>query len=118
MLVVDDDPEIRTLIERLLSQKFRVTTATDGSSALDAASHPTYPDLVILDVMMPGMDGFDVASKLRAMPHMQKVPILFVTARDTPMDVIRGIQSGARSYLTKPFRMDDLLSKVTAALGE
>ena len=118
VLVVDDDPEIRTLLERLLSQKYRVTAASDGASALAAASRPTFPDLVILDVMMPGMDGFEVATRIRALPNTRKVPVLFVTARDTPMDVIRGIQSGARSYITKPFKMEDLLQKVSAALGD
>lgn len=118
ILVADDDPEIRKLIERVLTSKYRVTAVADGPSAIAAASRPTYPDLLILDVMMPGLDGFDVAARVRSLPNTQKVPILFVTARDTPMDKIRGIQCGARSYITKPFRMDELLSKVSAALRD
>lgn len=116
VLIVDDDDEIRTLLARLLRQECSVDTAEDGPSAVALASRTPAPDLVLMDVMMPGMDGFAVAQRLRLLKETKRVPILFLTARDTPMDVIRGIQAGARAYITKPFKIEEVLSKVRAIL--
>jgi putative two-component system response regulator len=117
ILVVDDDPQIASMLQKILGRFYEVALASDGPSAVAAATSAPHPALIVLDVMMPGMDGFTVAKQLRLKPETAKIPILFVTARDTPMDVIRGIQSGARAYITKPFKIDDVVARVKAILG-
>jgi DNA-binding response OmpR family regulator len=114
---VDDDPEILRLLQRSLEQQYAVVTAHDGPAAVQLASAEPYPQLVVLDVMMPGMDGFEVAREIRRLPHGKRIPIIFLTARDAPMDMIRGIQAGARSYLTKPFKLDELMTKIRSTLA-
>ena len=116
VLVADDDPTISRLLERVLTREFDVVSASDGSGALALASQ-IKPHLLILDVMMPGLDGFQVAGRVRQIPELRSVPIIFLTARDGPLDTIKGIQAGARHYMTKPFKIDDLLSKVKKILG-
>jgi DNA-binding response OmpR family regulator len=116
ILVADDDPAISRLLERVLVREYEVVIASDGPGAL-ALAQEVRPGLMILDVMMPGMDGFQLASRLRSLPELKNAPIIFLTARDGPLDTIKGIQSGARHYLTKPFKIDDLLTKVKKILG-
>jgi DNA-binding response OmpR family regulator len=118
ILIAEDDPTIATLLARLLRTKYEVILAEDGASALAKASHDPPPDLILLDVMMPGIDGFGLAQRLKLLPKAKRVPIIFITARDAPEDVIKGIQLGARGYITKPFKLDAVLSKVQKALGE
>jgi DNA-binding response OmpR family regulator len=95
----------------------KVERSRDGAEGLAAADR-FRPQLVILDVMMPGLDGYAVAQRLRLIPTLKNVAIIFLTAKGGPMDVVKGIQSGARFYVSKPFKMDDLLAKVRKALGE
>ena len=116
ILVADDDPSISRLLEKVLAREFDVVTSADGTGALSIAQK-FRPQLMIFDVMMPGLDGFQLASKIRAIPELKNVPIIFLTARDGPLDTIKGIQAGARHYITKPFKIDDLLSKVKKILG-
>lgn len=116
ILVADDDPSISRLLERVLAREFDVVTASDGNTALALAGQ-VRPQLFILDVMMPGMDGFQLAAKARLVPELKNVPIIFLTARDGPLDTIKGIQAGARHYMTKPFKIDDLLAKVKKILS-
>ena len=118
ILIAEDDPAIRALLTRVLEKSYAVTVAEDGPGALAMAGTDPPPDLILLDVMMPGIDGFGVAQRVRLLPQGKKIPILFITARDAPMDVIKGIQMGARSYITKPFKLDAVLAKVQKALGE
>ena len=115
ILIADDDPSIGRLLERILTQEYDVITASDGPTALRLAAQ-IRPNLMILDVMMPGLDGFQLATKARAVPELKAVPIIFLTARDGPLDTIKGIQAGARHYVTKPFKIDDLLAKVKKIL--
>ncbi len=115
VLVADDDPSIGRLLERILMQEYDVITASDGPTALRLAEQ-TRPNLMILDVMMPGFDGFQLASKARNVTALKSVPIIFLTARDGPLDTIKGIQAGARHYVTKPFKIDDLMAKVKKIL--
>jgi len=112
---VDDDPSISRLLERVLAREFDVVTASDGLGAL-ALARQIRPHLIVLDVMMPGLDGFQVAGRIRMVPELKNAPIIFLTARDGPLDTIKGIQAGARHYMTKPFKIDDLLSKVKKIL--
>ncbi|MCP2337857.1 response regulator transcription factor [Actinomadura rupiterrae] len=114
VLVVDDEANIRDLIETALTfHGFAVETARDGEGALRAAK-ATRPDLVLLDVMMPDLDGFEVTRRLRA--SGDQVPIIFLTARDTPSDTVTGLTLGGDDYVTKPFSIDALVARVRAVL--
>ena len=116
VLVADDDASIRNLVARCLHGKYEVILAEDGGSALAEMSKTPPPDLAILDVMMPGLDGFKVAERLKLLPGAKHVPIIFLTARDSPKDHIHGIQAGARHYVTKPFVLKDLMDKISKIL--
>lgn len=116
ILVADDDPAISRLLERVLARDYDVVVASDGRAALALAAQ-VKPHLLILDVMMPGLDGFAVATQLKKLPDLKSAAVIFLTARDTPLDTIKGIQAGARHYLTKPFKIDDLAAKVKKTLG-
>jgi DNA-binding response OmpR family regulator len=116
VLVADDDPAISRLLERILGHEFDVYTASDGRAALTLAGQVN-PHLLILDVMMPALDGFAVAAQVRLLPHLKNVPIIFLTARDNALDTIKGIQAGARHYITKPFKIDDVTAKVRKTLN-
>lgn len=118
VLVAEDDRTIATLLSRVLGREYDVVLAEDGLAAIAKASADPRPDLVLLDVMMPGIDGFTVAKRLRLIPELKRVPIIFITARDAPQDMVKGIQLGARSYITKPFKLDEVLAKVKKALGK
>ncbi|MEV4251952.1 response regulator transcription factor [Spirillospora sp. NPDC049652] len=114
VLVVDDEANIRDLIDTALTfHGFAVTTADDGEDALRAA-RDLRPDLVLLDVMLPGMDGFEVCRRLRAAGD--QVPVIFLTARDTPSDTVTGLTLGGDDYVTKPFSIDALVARVRAVL--
>jgi two-component system response regulator MprA len=110
---VDDDTEIRALLRRALAYEgYAVDLAEDGQQALEKAlANP--PDLVILDVMMPGLDGLEVARRLRAGGDL---PILLLTARGATADKVAGLDAGADDYLVKPFALDELLARVRAHL--
>jgi len=117
IVVAEDDPAIGGMLLKVLSQYYDVVVTTDGPAAVAAASKQPPPDLLLLDVMMPGMDGHAVAAAVRLLPGLKSVPIIFLTAKTGPAEVIKGIQSGARHYLTKPFKIDDLVMKVKKAIG-
>src|SRR4051795_6507013 len=114
VLVVDDDPPIRRMLERTLAAEgYDVRCAADGGTAL-AAVERSVPDLVVLDVAMPGVDGLAVTRRLRA--KGLAVPILLLTARDAVADRVAGLDAGADDYLVKPFATDELLARVRALL--
>jgi two-component system response regulator MprA len=114
LLVVDDDrPICRMLARTLTAEGYAVTTATDGGVAL-AAVERSVPDLLILDVAMPGLDGLAVARRVRA--KGLSVPILFLTARDALADRVGGFEAGGDDYLVKPFAIAELLVRVRALL--
>jgi two-component system response regulator MprA len=113
ILVVDDDPEIVSFVKRgLIYEGYSVDTAGDGTEALTIARDKE-PDLVILDIMMPGIDGVEVSKRLR---QAGDVPILMLTAKGTVADRVEGLDSGADDYLVKPFAFDELLARVRALL--
>jgi two-component system response regulator MprA len=113
ILVVDDDPEIVSFLKRGLTYEgYTVDTAGDGAEAL-AKARDAEPDLVILDIMMPGIDGLEVSKRLR---QASKLPILMLTAKGTVADRIKGLDSGADDYLVKPFSFDELLARIRALL--
>jgi two-component system, OmpR family, response regulator len=114
LLVVDDEPNIVELLSASLRfAGYDVSTATSGTDALKKARESD-PDLVVLDVMMPGLDGFDVVRRLRA--DDRHVPVLFLTARDAVEDKVKGLQTGGDDYVTKPFSLDELVARVRALL--
>lgn len=114
VLVIDDDPAVTSLLKRGLSyERFDVETASDGEEGL-ALARERYPDLVILDIMMPGLDGLEVLRRLRAADS--QLPVLMLTARDTSADEVIGLEYGADDYVTKPFTFDVLLARVRSLL--
>ena len=117
IVIAEDDPAIAAMLEKVLAPLYDVVTAHDGKAALALALQQPRPSLLILDVMMPGLDGHGVAAELKKSPELKSVPIIFLTAKSSATDVIKGIQSGARHYITKPFKIDDVLAKVKKALG-
>jgi two-component system, OmpR family, response regulator MprA len=113
ILIVEDDPAILKLLQRGLSYEgYLVDTATDGRTGLNLARDHN-PDLVILDWMLPGMDGLDVCHRLRL---GGAVPILMLTAKDTIQDRVQGLDAGADDYMVKPFNLDELTARVRALL--
>jgi DNA-binding response OmpR family regulator len=115
ILVVDDEERVALSIERSLQHQFQVRVAYNGTDALKIARRIS-PDLIILDMMMPGMDGLQVCRELRSDPLLQKVPILFLTAKGRVEDKIEGFEAGADDYMTKPFDVRELLLRVKAIL--
>jgi len=116
ILVIEDDEIVSRTIERVLRRdEFKVATAKSGVEGLQAA-HRHVPDLVVLDVIMPGMDGYSVCREMRADPLLEDVPILFLTAKIKDEDKIVGFKAGADDYLGKPFNIDELLLRIHAIL--
>ena len=114
ILIVDDEPSITELVQLYLERDgFKTRIARDGAAALETTLQ-TNPDLLVLDVMLPEMDGFEVCRRLRAEDH--PVPIIMLTARDEDVDKIVGLELGADDYLTKPFNPRELVARVKAIL--
>ena len=117
VLVVDDDASIRQLLELTFSvEGFEVTTARDGREGLHSALDDP-PDVVVLDVMMPELDGWTVAERLKADPRTADVPVVFLSARTQDSDLRRGRELGAAAYVTKPFDTFDLVELVSELVG-
>lgn len=116
ILVVDDIPaNVKLLEARLLAEYFDVLTAENGFQALDICN-TTQVDLVLLDIMMPGMDGFEVCERLKASPRTAHIPVVMVTALDQPSDRVRGLKAGADDFLTKPVNDLQLISRVKSLM--
>lgn len=113
ILLVDDDPAVRSSLRRALAlEGYEVLTAENGEAAL-VLSGEIEPDVIVLDVMLPGMDGLEVCEQLRS---GSSTPILMLTAKDTVLDRVAGLDRGADDYLVKPFAVDELLARVRALL--
>ena len=111
ILIVEDDPAILKVLQRGLAYEgYTVDLATDGRSGLNLA-HDHHPDLVILDWMLPGMDGLEVCRRLRMQGGL---PILMLTAKDTIQDRVQGLDAGADDYIVKPFNLDELTARIRA----
>ena len=112
ILVIDDEPSIGRVVQFKLQQEgFKVRVATDGLEGL-AYINEEKPDLILLDLMMPGMDGFEVCRRLRAVPETMTTPVIILTARGQEMDRIRGVELGVLDFFTKPFSPQKLLERV------
>ncbi|MBL8253961.1 MAG: response regulator, partial [Candidatus Competibacter sp.] len=116
ILVVDDTPENVIILGELLQPYYRVRVASSGARALQIAALDPKPDLILLDVMMPEMDGYAVLTQLRADPATRNIPVIFVTAMDTLEDEQRGFDLGAVDYITKPLRPAIVLARTRAHL--
>ncbi|HEX7478186.1 MAG TPA: response regulator [Polyangiales bacterium] len=116
VLVVEDDPDVRNLIQRALSKEYDVVAAADGATALARLQQSPLPALIVSDIMMPDMDGLEMGRRLKDDSRTAHVPIIFLTALGTPQNIVAGIKAGARLYITKPFRIPDLLDKVKQVL--
>jgi two-component system, OmpR family, response regulator MprA len=114
ILIVDDDSRVTSALRRTLAYEgYQVSTALDGEGAL-AIARAKSPDLVILDLMLPGIDGFEVCRRLRAAD--EGIAVLMLTARDAVVDRVAGLEIGADDYLVKPFALEELLARVKALL--
>lgn len=113
ILVVDDQSSVRRLLEEYLTEQgYKVTTATDGQNAIYEARHEP-PDLILLDIMMPNMDGYQF---LRQYRQERQTPVIIITARDEETDTVLGLELGADDYVIKPFRMRELEARIRAVL--
>jgi DNA-binding response OmpR family regulator len=116
ILLVEDDPAVLRAISFILEKEgYNVLTATDGLDGLSKAKGEN-PDLLVLDVMLPGIDGFEICHRLRAEPQTAQLPILMLSAKGQAADKAMGLQVGANEYLTKPVERLVLLSKIEALL--
>ncbi|MBI3457341.1 MAG: response regulator, partial [Candidatus Rokubacteria bacterium] len=116
ILVADDNPMNLDILEtRLAAHGYEVLTASDGEAAL-ALARSSQPDLILLDVMMPKLDGLDVCRQLRGDPSLPFVPIILVTAKGDPKDIVAGLEAGGDEYLTKPVDQAALVARVKSML--
>ena len=117
ILVVEDDADLLVMIKTMLQSVGEVTLARDGQDALDLLKNGFKPDVIVTDLMMPRMDGLTLAKTLKGDPNVGNIPLVMLTAKSGPMDMITGINAGARHYVTKPFKAADLIDKVKKALN-
>jgi DNA-binding response OmpR family regulator len=117
ILIVDDEPNIVISLEYLVKREgYEAAIAPDGEAALAALAEQT-PDLVVLDVMLPKMNGFELCERIRADPRWRDTKILMLTARGRETEVARGLRLGADAYVTKPFSTKDLVAQMNELLG-
>src|SRR4051812_45361590 len=117
ILVVDDTPDNLTMIAGLLKDTYKVKVANNGERALRAASAEDKPDLVLLDIMMPGMDGYEVCRRLMADPATRDIPVIFLTAKSRVEDETMGFELGASDYVVKPVSPPILMARIHTHLS-
>ncbi|HBQ98561.1 MAG TPA: hybrid sensor histidine kinase/response regulator, partial [Cyanobacteria bacterium UBA11691] len=116
ILIVDDNPtNIKVLFSFLKESGFKVLVAKDGESTLEKLQEVT-PDLILLDVMMPGIDGFETCRQIKACSQTQDIPVIFMTALSDTVDKVKGLKIGAVDYITKPFQQDEVLARMNIHL--
>ncbi len=111
VMIVEDDPAIAEMLSKVLVRVYDVRVVADGGQAIATATEYR-PDVILLDVNLPNKDGFAIAKGLKATPELGRIPIIFLTAQDRSLDVVKGIQAGAKHYITKPFKLEDVMQKV------
>ena len=118
ILVVEDDIPVAGLLRYYLEREgFEVSHAPDGEHALREFDRPQLPDLVILDVMLPYHDGYELLANLRGRPAWAGIPVIMLTSRDRQEDVVEGLSAGANDYLAKPFRPAEVVARIRNLLG-
>lgn len=119
ILAVDDEPDILALIEKVLKREgFEVLTASNGAKAISLIKAGKNIDLILLDVMMPNIDGFEVSQWVRGSENEKRIPVVFVTAKDDAQSMKEGFRAGGTVYLTKPFTTTQLVKTVTSIIGK
>ncbi len=116
VLIVDDEPHIVNLIKLTLQNDFEVIVAYSGNEALHKAVEQA-PDIITMDIMMPGMSGFEVVEELKKYDDTKSIPVIFLSAKDKLADMYEGLDLGADDYITKPFEPEELTKRVKQALG-
>lgn len=118
VLIVDDSPtEVHAYQKMLEKHGYDVESATDGESSVQMAQE-VRPDVILMDVVMPGMNGFQATRQLNKNPDTSKIPVIIITTKDQETDKVWGLRQGARDYLVKPVKENDLIGRVKAAIGE
>jgi CheY-like chemotaxis protein len=112
VLVVDDDEGLRTMISRALRPSYQVHEAHDGATALAILERIAAPYAIVCDVTMPGFDGFELGRRLKRSPKHRSVPIIFLTARTSGVDIVEAMKVGAAHYILKPFSVRELMDKL------
>ena len=116
ILIVDDMPaNLDVLVKALQGENYNIFVAADGESAIEVAAN-SKPDLILLDVMMPGIDGYETCRRLKRDDRLASIPVLFLTARDDIDGIVEGFESGGLDYMTKPFRKEEVLSRIRTHL--
>lgn len=115
LLLVEDNADLRTFVAHQLSRRYRIETAADGEAGLEAAKRSA-PDLIVADVMMPGLDGFELCRRVKADPALALVPVILVTAKAGSEAIVEGLEVGADDYVTKPFALRELEARIAAHL--
>ena len=119
ILVVDDERDVREVVKTTLQENgYQVVEATDGVEAYAAAAVAGKPDLIVLDLMLPKLNGFEVLEKLKENPQTSYIPVVILTARGQAQDETRALRSGATDYMTKPWSADELADRVRIALDQ
>lgn len=117
-LVIEDDEDIAYILDYLLGREgFQVTLVPDGRLALEYIAGDQVPDIVLLDVMLPYHDGFELVQRMRENPDWQSVPVIMLTARSHERDVVRGLDAGVDDYMVKPFQPDELMARIRNQLN-
>ena len=114
ILLIDDSPDI--IATMLRSRGYQISVALDGLKGIDKAKNE-HPDLILLDIMMPGMDGYEACMRLKTDPEVKEIPIIMLTAKDDPESIARCFELGADNYIVKPFSLPTLLSKLKQVLA-
>ena len=118
ILVVDDVPENIQIAMEILKEDYALVAATDGAKALNMVAQDIPPDLILLDIMMPGMDGYAVLRQLKEDSHTAHIPVIMISALDQVGTAVQCIEDGAIAYLVKPFEPEALKQKVAEGLGQ
>ncbi len=116
LLIVDDEPQIRLLLKEFLSDSFSIELASNGKEALTAAKN-FKPDVILMDIMMPELDGVSAVQKLRIDENTRHIPVLMLTAANTSQERIRAFDFGADDFISKPFEVEELISRINAKLN-
>lgn len=112
ILIVDDEPKNIQLLANILTKNmYDIEFATNGEEALDWARNKRF-DLILLDIMMPGQNGYEICQQIREEPDLAHIPVIFLTAKSSPEDIARGFESGGSDYITKPFNTPELLARI------
>ncbi|MBM3163241.1 MAG: response regulator [Chlorobi bacterium] len=117
ILIVDDSANIRRLLAHNLGRKFTVLTAADATAALDVLDgSATLPDLLVIDIAMPGLDGFSLTALIKENPRFRAIPLVMLTAKDSSEDREKGLKLGAADYITKPFNLEEFAERIELLL--